>query len=281
MGALVLKNPSQQEVGEGSRQSTEGLKSMGNGSMVVEGSLGHKVADAEIEPQSRTMLLDKTSIQVARKLESVVGQMSLGHVHEDMVLQMALETREDGVVDGLSLADRVITPTMIEASHNVGLGRGVNPCEVEESNFEEIKDQPNIAQTGGRRMVEACDRKKRGRPVGSGKAKAKVGSSGIASQGAANADMGRQLRFLTSKYHISLVVLVETRTSGDKCLRLRRKVGFDSSFVEEARGFSGGICVLWKSQDVQVVEELYQAGFISYPRTKTNSFPSRTDLVYN
>ncbi|KAI9091681.1 hypothetical protein K1719_028124 [Acacia pycnantha] len=84
--------------------------------------------------------------------------------------------------------------------------------------------------------------KKRGRPLGSGKAKGK---------GAANADLGRQLRFLISKYNIKLLVLVETKTSGDKCLKLRRKIGFDSSFVEEARGFSGGIWVLWKSQDVQ------------------------------
>ncbi|KAI9088624.1 hypothetical protein K1719_029738 [Acacia pycnantha] len=90
---------------------------------------------------------------------------------------------------------------------------------------------------------EDGDQKKRGRPLRSGKAKGK---------GAANADLGRQLRFLISKYHIKLVVLVETKTSGEKCLKLRRKIGFDSSFVEEAQGFSGGIWVLWKSQDAQV-----------------------------
>ncbi|KAI9078848.1 hypothetical protein K1719_039189 [Acacia pycnantha] len=71
-------------------------------------------------------------------------------------------------------------------------------------------------------------------------------------RGAANADLGRQLRFLISKYHIKLLVLVETKTSGEKCLKLRRKIGFDSSFVEEAQGFSGGIWILWKSDDVKV-----------------------------
>ncbi|KAI9128576.1 hypothetical protein K1719_000059 [Acacia pycnantha] len=94
--------------------------------------------------------------------------------------------------------------------------------------------------------------KKRGRPVGSGKARVKAGSSGTVPQGAASADLGRQLRFLISKYHIKLLVLVETKTSGEKCLKLRRKIGFDSSFVEEAQGFSGGIWILWKSDDVKV-----------------------------
>ncbi|KAI9096318.1 hypothetical protein K1719_026037 [Acacia pycnantha] len=240
---------------------------MGIGCVVVEDSLDHEVVGAAIESQSGPVLLDKTPIQVAlRKLQSVESQKSLGSEHEDvesyvpngMVLQKGIETRADGIVDGLILADRGIAPIMIGASLNVALGREVNSCEVEEAIFEEIKDQLNIAQAGGRRLVEACgspmkngDRRKRGRPVGSGKAKANVRISGIASQGAANADMGRRLRFLTSKYNISLVVLVETRTSGDKCLRLQRKVGFDSSFVEEARGFSGGIWVLWKSQDIQ------------------------------
>ncbi|KAI9116763.1 hypothetical protein K1719_012129 [Acacia pycnantha] len=74
-----------------------------------------------------------------------------------------------------------------------------------------------MAETRGSIMKNG-EKKRRGRPVGSGKPKAKVGSSGKAVQGAANADLGRQL----------------------------------SSFVEEAQGFSGGIWVLWKSQDVQV-----------------------------
>ncbi|KAI9074693.1 hypothetical protein K1719_043347 [Acacia pycnantha] len=251
--ALGSKVPSQQEVGEGSRESVEDLKLLGSGSVGVEASLGHEVDVAATEPQSEPMLLDKSSIQVARKVQAVEDQKALDHVQEDVVLQMALGTRVEGNVDGLIMADRGISPTLIGASHIVGLGKEVISCEGEEAICEEIKDQHNIAQTGGRRMVETCDRKKRGRPIRSGKAKAKVGSSGIASQGAANPNMGRQLRFLTSKYNISLVVLVETRTSGDKCLRLRRKVGFDSSFVEEAWGFSGGIWVLWKSQDVQVL----------------------------
>ncbi|KAI9074786.1 hypothetical protein K1719_043263 [Acacia pycnantha] len=67
--------------------------------------------------------------------------------------------------------------------------------------------------------------KKRGRPLGSGKTKVKVGVGGKVSQ---------------------------MKTSGEKCVKLRRKIGFDSSFVEEAQGFYGGIWVLWKSKDVKV-----------------------------
>ncbi|KAI9105123.1 hypothetical protein K1719_022839 [Acacia pycnantha] len=88
--------------------------------------------------------------------------------------------------------------------------------------------------------------------VGQGKEVIACVNEATNSKGAASADLGRQLRFLTSKYSIGLLVLVETRTNGEKCMKLRKKLGFDSSFVEEVRGFSGGIWVLWKSQEVQV-----------------------------
>lgn len=35
------------------------------------------------------------------------------------------------------------------------------------------------------------------------------------------------------------------------------------------------LCILFSKQ---VAEDLYQAGFISYPRTETDSFSVRTDL---
>ncbi|KAI9089795.1 hypothetical protein K1719_029088 [Acacia pycnantha] len=47
---------------------------------------------------------------------------------------------------------------------------------------------------------------------------------------------------------------LEEAIGGDQCYSwapFEKKVGFDSSFVEEARGFSGGIWILWKSQDAQ------------------------------
>ncbi|KAI9116909.1 hypothetical protein K1719_011908, partial [Acacia pycnantha] len=133
----------------------------------------------------------------------------------------------------------------------VGHGDEMTQCTNNASDVEEEKAQDHNVSTGGS-PEKNDEKKKRGRPVRSVKPKAKGGISGKAVQGAANADLGRQLRFLISKYHIKLLVLVETKTSGEKCLKLRRKIGFDSSVVEEAQGFSGGIWVLWKSQDVQV-----------------------------
>ncbi|KAI9078679.1 hypothetical protein K1719_039359 [Acacia pycnantha] len=198
------------------------------------------------------------------KHSSLLGnQEHVQHLLEGDVLvvngvQMETKTCADGSGDGSIVAVRGVSPSMLGASHIVGLGREGNSCGDVEVIGEENKGQLKTVRSSSRRLVEASgspmkngEKKKRGRPAGREKAKAVVGSSGKAVLGAANADLGRQLRFLISKYNINLLVLVETRTSGEKCLKLRRKLGFDSSFVEEAQGFSGGIWVLWKSQDVQ------------------------------
>ncbi|KAI9101415.1 hypothetical protein K1719_023897 [Acacia pycnantha] len=196
VGALVLTEPPQQVVGEGSMQALEVRNSLGNGFMVVDASLGQEVADvAQINLQS---------VESHKTLgsEQVEGESRLDHKVRDEVcdvenvvpnvkcLQKGPVTRDHGIDDGSDLADRGIYHTSHGASQNVGLGGEVSSCKVEEANFEEIKDQINSAQTGGgRRVVEASgssmkngDKRRRGRPIGSKKAKSKVAISGIASQ---------------------------------------------------------------------------------------------------
>lgn len=49
------------------------------------------------------------------------------------------------------------------------------------------------------------------------------------------------------EFNPDIIVLVETIISGPKAVNVIRRIGFSNSHRVEARGFSGGIWVLWKS----------------------------------
>ncbi|KAK9158230.1 hypothetical protein Scep_004804 [Stephania cephalantha] len=70
-------------------------------------------------------------------------------------------------------------------------------------------------------------------------------------QGAADAKLHRVLKTLCAIHKLELLVLLETRISGDQADKVIRKLGFQKSHRIEARGFSGGIWVLWRP-DIQV-----------------------------
>ncbi|CAN1172046.1 hypothetical protein LINPERHAP1_LOCUS22607 [Linum perenne] len=47
-----------------------------------------------------------------------------------------------------------------------------------------------------------------------------------------------------------VVALLETRVSGDVGAAIREKLWFRSSFIIEAKGFSGGIWLLWNDPKI-------------------------------
>ncbi|CAL1402700.1 unnamed protein product [Linum trigynum] len=51
------------------------------------------------------------------------------------------------------------------------------------------------------------------------------------------------------KFRPHIVIIVEPRISGDRALDVIRDMGYDSSHVVDAHGFSGGIWVLWNACD--------------------------------
>lgn len=59
-----------------------------------------------------------------------------------------------------------------------------------------------------------------------------------------------------------MVVLVETRISGKKADSVVRRIGFSGATRVEARGFAGGIFVLWKENTVRVSVEAKHDKFI-------------------
>ncbi|XP_061351340.1 uncharacterized protein LOC133296386 [Gastrolobium bilobum] len=79
-------------------------------------------------------------------------------------------------------------------------------------------------------------------------------------RGAASGKLARTLKVLVQKHSIKLVALFEPRVSGDRAVKLGKKLGFEDCIIEEAQGFSGGIWILWcfKVFTVKVIEQTNQ-----------------------
>ncbi|XP_028752958.1 uncharacterized protein LOC114712575 [Neltuma alba] len=71
-------------------------------------------------------------------------------------------------------------------------------------------------------------------------------------RGAAGRDFGNALKELMRRYKPSMVILVETRCSGSKAQKVIKNLGFKHQIIEEARGLSGGIWILWKDDMINV-----------------------------
>ncbi|RYR59514.1 hypothetical protein Ahy_A05g025407 [Arachis hypogaea] len=55
------------------------------------------------------------------------------------------------------------------------------------------------------------------------------------------------IRDLRKEYSANFTILLEPQISGSRGVRIRNNIGFDSSFIVEANGRSGGIWCLWDS----------------------------------
>ncbi|PKI50206.1 hypothetical protein CRG98_029389 [Punica granatum] len=67
-----------------------------------------------------------------------------------------------------------------------------------------------------------------------------------------NASFRRALRDLISNYHPDIMVLTETRLSGDRAARTASSFPFDGFYCTETRGPFGGIWIMWKTDRVQL-----------------------------
>jgi hypothetical protein len=71
-------------------------------------------------------------------------------------------------------------------------------------------------------------------------------------RGAGNPNFRRNFVELMRYHQPSIVVLVETRISGQRAEIISTGLGFDSVVQSEAEGFSGGIWLLWDSDAVNI-----------------------------
>ncbi|KAJ4841656.1 hypothetical protein Tsubulata_010983 [Turnera subulata] len=81
-------------------------------------------------------------------------------------------------------------------------------------------------------------------------------------EGAVKPQFKRNLQLFCQQYKLAIVVVVEPRTSGRKASRIIASLGFPRSHRVEARGFSGGLWVLWRNQEVKVEAIISHAQFI-------------------
>lgn len=71
-------------------------------------------------------------------------------------------------------------------------------------------------------------------------------------RGAAGRDFALALKEIQRRYHAHIVVLVETRCSGSQAQKVIKKLGFSHQILQEARGLSGGIWILWNDDSINL-----------------------------
>ncbi|KAL7168475.1 hypothetical protein ACSBR2_038836 [Camellia fascicularis] len=69
-------------------------------------------------------------------------------------------------------------------------------------------------------------------------------------QGAANPHFLRHFRSLVEEHHLQLVVITETRVSGDRGTDICKSLEFPNFYIAELVGFAGGIWLLGNSLEI-------------------------------
>lgn len=78
----------------------------------------------------------------------------------------------------------------------------------------------------------------------------------------------------------NIVVLVETHMRGDHAEKLARVFGFSGHTRVDAVGFSGGIWVYWRQEEVTVDPIIKHDQFITMNVTRVGSFPGYFTAIY-
>ncbi|KAF7821806.1 reverse transcriptase [Senna tora] len=71
-------------------------------------------------------------------------------------------------------------------------------------------------------------------------------------RGAANPEFRRVFRDMMPTYQPDMVLLTETRISGEHAENIIASLGFDNTFKVDAMGFAGGIWILWNPRAINV-----------------------------
>lgn len=71
-------------------------------------------------------------------------------------------------------------------------------------------------------------------------------------RGAAGTDFGIAVKEINKRFSPTILVLVETRCSGENAQRVIKRLGYANQIIVEAQGMSGGIWLLWNDPKILV-----------------------------
>lgn len=88
-------------------------------------------------------------------------------------------------------------------------------------------------------------------------------------RGAGGTYFKRAFRNICNTYNPKLVILTETRLSGERAYTIISSLGFESFLKIDAMGFNGGIWILQNTHNIDV-ESLAASFYIAYLKVKVN-----------
>ena len=99
-------------------------------------------------------------------------------------------------------------------------------------------------------------------------------------RGAASVPFGRTLREMVTQYKAEVVILLETRCSGEAIPHIIRRMNFKNFIIEEAHGFAGGIWIMWNRDDISINVLKKHQQFIHAEIAISNNDPWFLTAVY-
>ena len=72
-------------------------------------------------------------------------------------------------------------------------------------------------------------------------------------RGALNADFKRRIFEMVINHQLSIVVVTKMRVGGDRAAKIIEGLPFDGSIVSDTIGYGGGLWILCKTEDVEII----------------------------
>lgn len=99
-------------------------------------------------------------------------------------------------------------------------------------------------------------------------------------RGASGKSFAQALKEYIRSYNPDIIALQEPRCSGDKALIVIRNLGFSHHMIVEARGYSGGIWILWNDDRISIKRISDDDQFLHVELSYPNEMPWYFTVVY-